>query len=80
MIPSKLLIVFSMHILQPKHAKLKQEEVSKLLAKYNISLAQLPKISKEDPAIFELNVQLGDVIKIERKVAEGSEEYFRVVV
>lgn len=69
-----------MHVLQPKHTKLKQEEVNKLLAKYNVSLAQLPKISKEDPAIFELNVQLGDVIRVERKVAEGSEEYFRVVV
>ena len=69
-----------MHILQPKHTKLKREEANKLLAKYNISLAQLPKISKEDAAIFELNVQLGDVIKIERKTSEGSEEYFRVVV
>jgi len=77
---SKILIVFSMHILQPKQTKLKQDEVSKLLVKYNISLAQLPKISKEDPAIFELNAQLGEVIKIERKTEEGSEDYFRVVV
>jgi len=69
-----------MHVLQPKHTKLKQEEATKLVAKYNISLAQLPKISKEDPSIFELNVQLGDVIKIERKTSDGSEEYFRVVV
>lgn len=69
-----------MHILQPKQTKLKQEEVSKLLVKYNISLAQLPKISKEDPAIFELNAQLGEVIKIERKTVDGSEDYFRVVV
>jgi len=69
-----------MHILQPKHSKLKQEEVSKLLVKYNISLVQLPKISKEDVAVFPLNANLGDVIKIERKTAEGAEEYFRVVV
>ena len=69
-----------MHILQPKQTKLKQDEVSKLLLKYNISLAQLPKISKEDPSIFDLNVQLGEVIKIERKTGEGSEDYFRVVV
>jgi DNA-directed RNA polymerase subunit H len=80
MISSKILIVFSMHILQPKQTKLKQEEVSKLLVKYNISLAQLPKISREDPAIFELNAQLGEVIKIERKTEEGSEDYFRVVI
>ena len=69
-----------MHVLQPKHSKLKQEEVSKLLVKYNISLAQLPKISKEDVAVFPLNANLGDVIKIERKTVEGTEEYFRVVV
>jgi DNA-directed RNA polymerase subunit H (RpoH/RPB5) len=70
----------SMHVLQPKHSKLKQEEVSKLLVKYNISLAQLPKVSKEDPSVFDLNVSAGDVVKIERKLEEGSEEYFRVVV
>jgi DNA-directed RNA polymerase subunit H len=69
-----------MHILQPKHSKLKQEEISKLLSKYNISLAQLPKISKEDPAVFDLNVNVGDVVKIERKLEEGTEDYFRVVV
>ncbi len=69
-----------MHILQPKHTKLKQEEVVKLLIKYNISLAQLPKISKEDASIFDLNPQLGEVVKIERKTEEGSEDYFRVVV
>jgi DNA-directed RNA polymerase I, II, and III subunit RPABC1 len=69
-----------MHILQPKHTKLKQEEVVKLLTKYNISLAQLPKISKEDPSVFDLNPQLGEVVKIERKTEEGSEDYFRVVV
>jgi DNA-directed RNA polymerase subunit H (RpoH/RPB5) len=69
-----------MHILQPKHSKLKQEEVSKLLAKYNISLAQLPKISKDDSAVFSLNASVGDVVKIERKLEEGTEDYFRVVV
>lgn len=68
-----------MHILQPKNSKMKQEEVEKLLAKYNISLAQLPKISKKDPAIPE-DCQVGEVIKIERKTEEGVQEYFRVVV
>ena len=69
-----------MHILQPKHSKLKKDEATKLLARYNISLAQLPKISKEDPAVIELAVSLGDVIKIDRKTEQGEEEYFRVVV
>ncbi|VVB80387.1 DNA-directed RNA polymerase subunit H [uncultured archaeon] len=69
-----------MHILQPKHSKLKQDEVKKLLVKYNISLAQLPKISKEDAAVVSLGVETGDVVKIERKNDNGEEEYFRVVV
>lgn len=69
-----------MHVLQPKHTKLKQEEITKLLNNYNISLTQLPKISKEDSAIFDLNPELGDVIKIERKSEKYSEDYFRVVV
>jgi DNA-directed RNA polymerase I, II, and III subunit RPABC1 len=69
-----------MHILQPKHSKLKQDDVKKLLVKYNISLAQLPKISKEDAAVVTLGVETGDVVKIERKNDNGEEEYFRVVV
>ena len=69
-----------MHILQPKHSKLKKDEVDKLLSKYNISFTQLPKISKEDPALSNLGIALGDVIKIERKTEQGVEEYFRVVI
>jgi DNA-directed RNA polymerase subunit H len=68
-----------MHILQPKHSKLKQEEVAKILAKYNISLSQLPKMSKKDPALSQ-DCKVGDVIKIERKTEEGVQEYFRVVI
>ena len=69
-----------MHILQPKHSKLKQEEVKKLLEKYNVSLSQLPRIKQEDPAIVELKCNIGDVIKIERKQEDKIIEYFRVVV
>jgi len=67
-----------MHILQPKHTILKQEEADKLLAKYNISLTQLPKIKIDDAALPE-NVNVGDVIKIERKEGSKSYVYFRVV-
>jgi DNA-directed RNA polymerase subunit H len=64
-----------MHTLQPKHTKLKTEEVKKLLNKHNIVLSQLPKISKKDPAILE-ECESGDVIKISRK----EETYYRVVI
>ncbi len=69
-----------MHILQPKHSKLKQEEVEKLLAKLNISLSQLPKINSDDSALPE-NCEIGDILKIERTDREGKINiYYRVVV
>ena len=64
-----------MHALQPKHTKLEPTEAEKILASYNIALAQLPKISVKDPALPEGCVK-GDVIKIERE----DEVYFRVTV
>jgi DNA-directed RNA polymerase subunit H (RpoH/RPB5) len=67
-----------MHILQPKHVKLKPEEVKSLLEKYNISLSQLPKIKSTDPAIPE-GCSIGEVIKIERKEDGETNLYFRVV-
>jgi len=75
---------FKMHELQPKHIKMKKEEVDKLLSELNISLAQLPKIKITDPALPE-GCEIGDVIKIERieKNEKGEKNkvlYFRVVV
>lgn len=67
-----------MHALQPKHIKLKQEEVKKLLSKYNISLSQLPKISHDDSALPAGCVP-GDAIRIERKDGEKLVVYYRVV-
>lgn len=68
-----------MHALQPKHTKLKAEEVKKILDKYNISLSQLPKIRITDPALPN-NCVVGDVIKIDRKEEDKIKTYFRVVV
>ena len=68
-----------MHILQPKHSKLKSSEVLELLEKYNISLSQLPKIKIDDAALPE-DCSVGDVIKVERKDEEGIKVYYRVVV
>jgi len=68
-----------MHILCPKHTKLKAEEVKKLLDKYNISLSQLPKIRKDDSSLPE-SALMGDVFKIERREDDGKVVvYFRVV-
>jgi DNA-directed RNA polymerase subunit H (RpoH/RPB5) len=68
-----------MHILQPKHTKLKENEVEEILEKFNVSKAQLPKILSNDPALPEGCV-VGDMIKIERKEGDKVNTYYRIVV
>lgn len=68
-----------MHILQPKHVKLKPEEVKKLLEKYNISISQLPMIKVSDSALRGECVR-GDVVRIERREGDKTITVFRVVI
>lgn len=67
-----------MHILQPKQTKLKPQEVEELTKKFNISVSQLPKIRADDPSLPE-GCARGEIFKVERKDAEGSTTYYRVV-
>jgi len=64
------------HILVPKHSKLGDKEKKELLEKYKITLSELPKILKNDPAIKELGVKQGDVIKIVRQSPTAGESIF----
>ena len=68
-----------MHTLQPKHAKLKADELKILLDKYRISISQLPKIKSTDAGVPEGCLR-GDVIKIERDVDGKTRLYYRVVI
>jgi DNA-directed RNA polymerase subunit H len=69
------------HSLIPKHSKLSDNQKEKLLENYNISVKELPKIAKTDPAIISLNAKPGDVIKITRKSETASEAiFYRVVI
>jgi DNA-directed RNA polymerase subunit H (RpoH/RPB5) len=69
------------HSLVPEHNKLSEEEKQKLLKKHNISLRQLPKILKSDPAIQHLDIKVGDLIKIKRKSPTNKESiFYRVVI
>jgi len=72
-------LILKMHILQPKHSKLKPDEMAKLLEKYNISLSQLPKIKANDAALLE-DCKVGDIIKIERKDKGKVTDYYRVII
>lgn len=57
----------SKHILVPKHIKISQKEKEVLFEKYNVTIKELPKIHKKDPALKGMDVKLGDIIKIIRE-------------
>ena len=54
------------HVLIPKHKKVSEKEKKDILDKYGITLNELPAIHKSDPALADLDLEPGDVIKIER--------------
>lgn len=69
------------HILIPKHVKLSDAQKEKLLEKYNLSLKELPRIKKTDPAIISLDAKPSDIIKITRNSPTAGEAvFYRVVV
>jgi DNA-directed RNA polymerase subunit H len=64
------------HLLVPKHTKISEKEKKELFEKFNISSNELPKINKKDPGISNLDVKVGDVIKITRKSHTAEEAFF----
>jgi DNA-directed RNA polymerase subunit H len=67
--------------LVPRHSLLPQEEIDGLLKKYDIDIAQLPKILMADPCAKAIGAKPGDVIVIERESpTAGLSVYFRLVV
>jgi len=69
------------HILVPKHTKLSNKEIDELLDAYNVSKRQLPRISKNDAAIKDMKLKVGDIVKIKRESPTvGEYTFFRVVV
>lgn len=66
----------SKHELVPKHSKLSEKETKELFEKYSIELLNLPRIFKNDPAIQELDIKEGDIVKISRKSPTAGETVF----
>ncbi|MFP4119214.1 MAG: DNA-directed RNA polymerase subunit H, partial [Candidatus Woesearchaeota archaeon] len=64
------------HVLVPKHEKISDTEKKKLMERYNITVKELPKIPKSDPALVGMDVQQGDVIKIIRNSPTAGETIF----
>lgn len=74
-------IKINFHCLVPKQVKLSDAEKKKLLEKYRLTAKELPKILKTDPALAELKVKAGDVIKIIRtSKTAGESTYYRGVI
>lgn len=55
------------HLLVPYHEVVPEAEAKKVLAKYNASPDQLPKILETDAAARAISAKPGDVVKIVRK-------------
>ena len=69
------------HELVPKHVKMTEHEVTKLLEFFNIGVKQLPKISIKDPIVKQLGAKVGEIIKIARKSPTiGMSFYYRLVI
>ena len=64
------------HELIPLHEKVTDAERTKLLSEIGISFKNLPKIYKNDPALAEMDIKIGDVIKITRKSSTAKETVF----
>ena len=73
-------VAIHQHLFVPKHLLMNEDEVQALLSRFNISKKQMPTISPKDPAIKDLNIKTGDVIKIIRNSPTQVKcEFYRVV-
>lgn len=69
------------HFLVSKHSKVSEKEKKTLLELYNITEQDLPKIFSNDPAIQDIEVKPGDIIKISRKSPTAKETtFYRTVI
>lgn len=69
------------HELVPEHRKLDEDEVEEVLDKFGIEKDNLPKISRKDAVAKKMDLEVGDVVHIERdSPTAGKTDYYRVVV
>lgn len=69
------------HEAVPKHEKMDEEEIEEVLEKFDTAKDKLPKIERTDAALKQMDVEEGDVIRIERESpTAGKTTYYRTVV
>jgi DNA-directed RNA polymerase subunit H len=54
------------HELVPEHSTVDEDELEDVLDEYNINRTDLPKIKRTDPALTNLAVENGDIVRIDR--------------
>lgn len=65
----------------PEHRKLEEDEVEKVLERYDADKDQLPKIERTDAALKQMDAEVGDVIEIRRESpTAGKTTYYRTVI
>ncbi len=69
------------HSLVPEHSILSNSEKKELFETKHVEIKTLPKILINDPALLNLKVKVGDIIKIERDSdTAGLTVYYRAVI
>ena len=69
------------HRAVPEHRKMTEDEVEELLQKFDAEKDDLPKIERTDAALKQMDVEVGDVIEIERSSpTAGKTTYYREVI
>jgi DNA-directed RNA polymerase subunit H len=69
------------HKLVPKHEIVDENELSKILAEYNIEKEQMPKIRVSDPAAVAIKAKIGDVVQVTRDSSTaGKSLFYRLVI
>ena len=69
------------HVYVPKHEIMTKDEAADVLKQFNCKPTELPLIYVDDPAIIELGVKPGDMMKITRNSETAGESvYYRYVV
>ncbi|MCZ7358335.1 MAG: DNA-directed RNA polymerase subunit H [Candidatus Methanoperedens sp.] len=69
------------HKLVPKHEIVDENELSKVLAEYDIEKEQMPKIRVSDPAAVAIKAKVGDVVQVTRDShTAGTSLFYRLVI
>jgi len=69
------------HEAVPEHRKMTEDEVEELLEKFDADKSDLPKIERTDAALKQMDIEVGDVLEINRESpTAGKTTYYRRVI